>query len=102
MSATLTVTREGFGIELRRGSFQVSVDDEHVGTLNYGETLEKPLEPGRHALRVRVGRYSSRTLSFEAGDGQVVRFRCHGPMVWPRYVASLIKPDIGVTLRHAS
>jgi hypothetical protein len=101
VSATLRITREGFGIELRRGSFDVTVDGHSVGSLDYGETLEVPLEPGRHALRVRVGRYSSRDRSVDARDGQVLRFRCHAAMVWPRYVASFIKPDLGISVRNA-
>jgi hypothetical protein len=100
MSATLKLTREGFGIELRRGSFEVSVDGSRVGTLAYGETFETSVEPGRHTLGVRVGRYSSRDHSFDAADGQVASFHCHGPMMWPRFVASLVKPDLGISLRR--
>jgi hypothetical protein len=53
--ATLKMTREGFGIELRRGSFDITVDGNSVGSSAYGQTLETPVEPGRHTLRVRVG-----------------------------------------------
>jgi hypothetical protein len=99
--ATLRMTHEGFGIELRRGSFDIAVDGKSAGSLDYGQTLETPVEPGRHTLLVRVGRYSSGQRSFEASDGQVVSFRCHGPMMWPRFVASLIKPDLGISVRRA-
>jgi hypothetical protein len=101
VSATLKVTREGIGIELRRGSFDITVDGTSVGSLAYGQTLETPLKPGRHTLRVRVSRYSSRDRSFDATDGQVVSFRCHGAMMWPRFVASLMKPDLGISVRRA-
>jgi hypothetical protein len=102
MSATLRLTREGVGIELRRGQFEISVDGKSVGSIEYGETVETPLEPGRHTLRLRVGRYSSRDCSFDATDGEIVGFRCHGAMVWPRYVASLIKPDLAISLGQKS
>jgi hypothetical protein len=95
------MTREGFGIELRRGSFDITVDGKSVGSLEYGQTLETPLEPGHHTLRVRVGRYSSRDHSFDASDGQVVSRRCHGAMVWPRWVASFILPSLAVSVRRA-
>jgi PEGA domain len=95
------MTREGFGIELRRGSFDVSVDGQSVGSLDYGQTLEASLEPGQHTLRVKLGRYSSRHRSFEVSDGQVVSFRCHAPMVWPRWVASFVRPDLGISVRRA-
>jgi hypothetical protein len=62
MSATLRVTRRtGFGIELRRGTFEISVDGQSVGSLENQETVETSLEPGRHSLQMRKGRYSSRT-----------------------------------------
>jgi hypothetical protein len=101
VSATLRLTREGFGTELMRGQFEISVDGKSVGSVKYGETVETPLEPGRHTLRLRAGRYSSRDRSFDATDGEVVSFRCHGAMVWPRYVASLVKPDLGISLKRA-
>jgi hypothetical protein len=31
-------------------------------------------------------------------DGQVASFRCHGAMVWPRWVASFVKPDLAISL----
>lgn len=99
MSGTLRLTREGVGIELRRGPFEISIDGKSVGSIEYQETVETPVEPGRHVLRIRAGRYSSRDHAFAVADGEVVSFRCHGAMVWPRYVASIIKPDLGISLR---
>ncbi len=57
MSATLKVTREvGFGFELRRCRFEISVDGNSVGSLDNHETVETPLKPGRHTIRIRNGR----------------------------------------------
>lgn len=101
MSATLRLTREvGFGIELRRGRFEVSVDGQSVGSVEDHETAETPLEPGRHTLRIRKGRYSSRDRSFDVADGDVISFRCHGARIWPTYVASIVKPDLAISLRR--
>lgn len=58
MPATLRLTREGTGIELRRGLFEILV------------------------------------------DGQTVSFRCHGAMVWPRWLASFVKPDLAISLNR--
>ena len=81
MSATLRVTREvGFGIELRRGRFEISVDGNSVGSIDNHETVETPLEPGHHTVQIRHGRYSSRELSFEVADGDAVDFRCYGEL----------------------
>ena len=101
MSATLRVTRKvGVGIELRRGRFEISVDGKSVGSLENHETVETPLEPGRHSIRVRTGRYSSPECSFDVADGEVVDFRTRGPLVWPVFVASMIKPDLGISLKR--
>lgn len=100
MSATLRVERGGVGIELRRGRFEITVDGTSVASLERSDTVETPLEPGHHTMRVTAGRYSSRSLSFDATDGEMVNFRCHGAMVWPRYVASLVKPDLAISLRR--
>jgi hypothetical protein len=96
--ATLRLTREGFAIELRRGRFEILVDGRSLGPLNYGETVEEPVDPGHHVLRIQAGRYSSRDHSFDAVDGEVVSFRCHGAMLWPQWAASLVKPDLAISL----
>jgi hypothetical protein len=99
VSATLRLTRElGFGVELRRGRFEVSVDDKTVGSVENRETFDMQLEPGHHTLRIRKGRYSSRDQSFEVADDEVVNFRCHGIGVWPMYVASIVMPSLAITL----
>jgi len=100
MSATLRMTREGRGIELRRGRFEVVVDGKSVGSIERHETIETLLEPGHHTLRARAGRYSSRDHHFDVADGEVVSFRCHGAMIWPRYVASIVKPDLAISLKQ--
>jgi hypothetical protein len=100
VSATLRLTREGVGIELRRGRFESFVDGKSVGSLERHETVETPLEPGHHTLRIRAGRYSSRDHSFDVADDEVVNFRCHGAMIWPRYVASIVRPDLAISLKR--
>ena len=100
MPGTLWLNREGVGIELRRGPFQVTLDGAVVASIERGDTIEIPLAPGRHSLRIRVNRYSSPPRSFDIADGEVINFRCHGAMMWPRYVASIVKPDLAVALHR--
>jgi hypothetical protein len=100
MSATLRLTREGVGIELRRGTFEIVVDGKRVGSIEAHDSLETPVEPGRHTLQVRKGRYSSPALGFDVADGQVANFRCHGAMMWPRYVVSVVVPTMAISLRR--
>ena len=106
VSATLRLTRGinyfliGRPFELRRGRFEVSLDGKDVGSLENHETIDTPLEPGHHTLRIRRGRYSSRDQSFDAAEGEIVNFSCHGAALWPTYVASIVKPDVGITLKR--
>ena len=100
MSATLRLVREGVGIELRRGTFDILVDGKCVGSIERDDALEAPIDPGRHTIRIRAGRYSSPDRSFQASDGETITFRLHGAMMWPRYVASIIKRDLAIALRR--
>jgi hypothetical protein len=98
VSATLRLTRDGVGIELRRGTFEVEVDRTLVGTIDWRETREFTLGPGQHTLVLRRGRDASRPNDFEVGDGGVAAFRCHGAMVWPRWLASALRPDLAIAV----
>ena len=98
MSATLKLTREGFGIELRRGTFEIDVDGVGVGSIDSHQAKELSIEPGRHTLQLRRGRYRSRPHSFDVRNESIVSFRCHGAMMWPRWLASVLKPDLAISL----
>jgi hypothetical protein len=99
VTATLNLTREGFGIELRRGTFEIFVDGHNVGAIESHQTTELPMDPGVHTLQLRAGRYSSPPRRFEIADREVLAFRCHGANIWPLYVASIIKPDLAISLK---
>jgi hypothetical protein len=98
VAAILKLTREGVGMELRRGTFDVMIDGQRVGPIELHDSLEWPVEPGRHTLRIRKGRYSSPEVTFDVADRQVANFRCHGAMMWPRYVASAVVPTMAISL----
>lgn len=100
MTATLRLTREGVGIELRRAAIDIHLDGRNAGSIESHASVELPLEAGHHTLQTRSGRYSSRTLEFEARDGEVLNFRTHGAMVWPRALASVFVPSLGVSLKR--
>jgi hypothetical protein len=100
MTATLQLVREGRGIELRRGTFDVVLDGADVGSIEWHDTFDLPLDPGEHALQVTHGRFVSPTRAFRSADGEVVRFRCHGALIWPLWVASIVKPDLAISLRR--
>jgi hypothetical protein len=96
--ATLKLIREGVGIELRRGTFDVLVDGKSVGSIELHSTVEAAIAPGSHTLKIRRGRYSSRDCMFEASEADVVNFRCHGANIWPRWLASYAVPALAISL----
>ena len=101
MSATLRVTRVGsFGFELRGGPFDIALDGKSAGTIEWDDTVEVPVEPGRHTLRIRARRCSSLERSFDVYDDDTAIFRCHGAMLWPRWAASFAVPSLGISLRR--
>jgi hypothetical protein len=98
MAATLKVTHKAIGAEVRRDAYDVEVDGERVGSVEMNDTIELPVEPGRHSLRVRSGRKSSSTTTFDATEGEVVAFRCTGKRFLPIFLASFIVPRLALKL----
>jgi hypothetical protein len=99
VSGTLKLERSSFLMELRRGSFAIYLDGQQAGSIDARASVELPIEPGHHVLQLRAGRASSPSRSFDASDGRTVSFRCSGARIWPIYLASLVKPDLGIVLR---
>ena len=62
------------------------------------DTIETPVEPGRHTLQVRNGRNSSQTKTFDATDGENVAFRCTGKRFLPLFLASFVVPSLALNL----
>ena len=100
MTATLRVTHKAIGVEVRRGAYDVEVDGRCVGSVEMNSTVEIPVEPGRHTLRVRRGRNSSHPQDFEAAADQVVAFRCTGKSFLPIFLASFVVPSLALRLRR--
>lgn len=100
MSATLRLTHKTIGVEVRRGPYDVLVDGTSAGTVTLNETTDIPIEPGRHTLRIRSGRNSSRTTTFDATDGETVSFRCSGKSILPVFLLSFLIPSLALTLRR--
>ncbi len=86
-------------MEVRRGAFDVVVDGVRVGSVEMNGTFEEPIENGRHSLQVRNGRDLSRTLTFDASEGQVLAFRCTGKRFLPIFLLSFVVPRLALSLR---
>lgn len=68
MSAILTLARDGFGIELRRSTFDIEADGVCVGSIEWHETKEFSVEPESvtafrcHAQNSSDSRFSHRRV----------------------------------------
>jgi hypothetical protein len=100
VSATLKLTHKAIGAEIRRGTYDVLLDGERVGSVEMNDTYETPVEPGRHTLQVRNGRNSSRTKTFDAADGETIAFRCTGKSILPIFLASFVVPSLALSLKR--
>jgi hypothetical protein len=100
MGATLKLTHKAIGVEVRRGTYDIVVDGQRAGSLEMNDTIEIPVEPGRHNLQVRNGRNSSRTQTFDAADGEIVAFRCTGKRILPIFLASFVVPSLALKLKR--
>ncbi len=102
MASTLTVTHKSIEVEVRRGTYDIVVDGQHAGSVEMNDTVDIPIDPGRHTLQVRSGRNSSRTETFDAAESETVAFRCTGKSFLPIFLASFVVPSLALQLRRAA
>jgi hypothetical protein len=100
MPATLQLTHKTIGAEVRRGTYDAMVDGKRAGSVELNETIDIPVEPGRHTLQVRSGRNSSRTKTFDVGEGETVSFRCGGKSILPVFLLSFVVPSLALSLHR--
>jgi hypothetical protein len=98
MPATLKLTHKSIGAEVRRGPYDVVLDGERAGSVEMNQTIEIPVEPGRHTLQVRNGRNSSSTQTFDVAEEEIVAFRCTGKRPLPIFLASFLVPSLALKL----
>ena len=98
MSATLKVTHKAIGAEVRRGTYDVVVDGDRLGSVEMNETIGIGVQPGRHSLQVRNGRSSSGNETFDTAEGEIVAFRCTGKRFLPIFLASFVVPRLALKL----
>ena len=100
MAATIKLTRQTIGVEVRRDTFDVFIDGNRVASIEMNDTINMQVEPGRHTLQIRNGRNSSRTQTVDAAEGEVIAFRCNGKNILPLFLASFVVPSLAISLRR--
>lgn len=98
--ATLRVTRRYGGLVYARSSFAIVLDGQVIGAVASEQTVELPIAPGQHTLRLGAGRHISPIRTFAVDPGEVANFWCRGQMLWPLYLAALVKPDLWIALKR--
>ncbi|MGH3188984.1 MAG: hypothetical protein ACRDPY_06490 [Streptosporangiaceae bacterium] len=101
-TATVIVARKWGGWIGSNQKWQLLIDDAGVGSaIAVDQTVELPVEPGQHTLRLKTsGRLSSSEQTFEIADGEEIRFSCRAQFLWPLMLASLVRPDMWIRLRR--
>ena len=102
MYATLKLTHKAIGAEVRRGTYDVLLDGQRVGSVDMNETFTTLVEPGTHSLQLRSGRNSSRVRSIDVTDGETIAFRCTGKSILPIFLLSFVVPGLALSLRQVS
>ncbi len=97
-TATLKLTHKTIGAEVRRGTYEALVDGTLCGALELNQTIDIPVQPGRHTLQLRSGRNSSRITTIDVAAGETIRFRCGGKSILPVFLLSFIIPSLALTL----
>jgi hypothetical protein len=100
VAAALKLTHKAIGAEVRRNSYEILVDGRPAGSVTMNDTTELSVEPGRHTVRIRDGRNSSGTETFDASDGETVAFRCTGKRFLPIFLASFVVPSLALKLKR--
>ena len=84
-------------------SYRVMLDGTVVGRVGRRTPLTVELAPGHHELHLRIDWMRSRSVQFDAGDGEEVRVRC-----WPntnaltRLSSAVLRPGDHIAVELAS
>jgi hypothetical protein len=98
MSASLKLMHKTIGAEVRRGTYDAVVDGTRAGTPEMNQTIDIPVEAGRHTLQVRHGRNSSAIATLDVTEGKIVSFRCSGKRILPVFLLSFAVPSPALSL----
>lgn len=74
MAATIHVQRRPGGWTDRARSYGVHVDDRERGKVKHGESVDVQVEPGTHAVKMKVDWCRSRELTVSLADGETASF----------------------------
>ena len=72
---TVLVVRRTSPHDFQDRQIYLWIDEEPIGKIRYGDVVTRPVQPGRHTVRV-FNTLVSRTLTVDATPGEIVRVQC--------------------------
>ena len=72
---TVLVVRRTSTHDFQDRQIYLWIDEEPIGKIRYGDAVTRPVQPGRHTVRV-FNTLVSRTLTVDATPGEIVRVQC--------------------------
>ena len=72
---TVLVVRRTSPHDFQDRQIYLWIDGEPQGKIRYGDAIQRPIDPGRHTVRV-FNTLLSRTLTVDVAQGEQVRVQC--------------------------
>ena len=72
---TTLVVRRNSPHDFQDRQIYLWIDEEPFGKIRYGDAITRPIQPGRHTVRV-FNTLLTRTLTIDAAPGELVRVQC--------------------------
>lgn len=72
----MLVIERGSGYADKIRAYSVVLDDDQIGSVGDGQTMEFELKPGTHTLYLKIDWARSNKVTFEASGNKTIRFKC--------------------------
>ncbi|HEX3898998.1 MAG TPA: hypothetical protein VHW74_07480 [Mycobacteriales bacterium] len=81
----IRIQREANAYADRRRKYRILVDGEELGAIGRGDTIDIPLDPGRHSVWMRIDWTGSEMATFVLEADETIEFVCR-----PRYPTAAV------------
>lgn len=83
----------------RLRTYRVRIDGNVAGKIGAGKTVDFPVPPGEHLVRVTLDRFwGTRVVTLQVGEGELVEFTCRPAAWWLVGLTSMMWAALGRVL----
>ena len=83
----------------RLRTYRVRIDGNLAGKIAAGKTVDFPVPPGEHLIRLTLDRFwGTRVVTLQVREGELVEFTCRPPAMWLVGLTSMMWPAFGEVL----